>query len=139
MRARLAAIPALLLVAIAIWEIVATRADAHAVPDDRAWSEAAKLVRAGHRPGDLIVFAPRWIDPVGRLHLGDLIPLEMAGRMDAARYGVIWELAIRGARAPETAGQEPGWEGDFGGVVVRRFERTPVVVRADFAQSLDGV
>jgi hypothetical protein len=56
---------------------------------------------AGHQPGNLIVFAPRWNDPVGRLHLGDLIPVEMAGRLDGERYGRIWELDIRSARAPD--------------------------------------
>ena len=75
-----------------------------------------RLVRR-HHAGDLIVFAPAWVDPVGRLHLGDLIPIEMAARMDADRYGTIWELSIRGARAPETRGLgRPAWSGLGGGV-----------------------
>ena len=81
------------------------------------------LAGAGHQPGDLIVFAPRWNDPVGRLHLGDLIPVEMAGRLDGERYGRIWELDIRGARAPETRGLTAAEVHDVGGVTVRRFER----------------
>ena len=132
MRARfLAAIPAVLLVLVALWEVVATRLDAGSVPGDDAWGRAAQVVRAAHQPGDLIVFAPGWADPVGRLHLGDLIPVEMAARMDAARYGRIWELSIRGARAPETAGLTPALEQDTGGVTVRRFERAPAVVVSD--------
>ena len=101
-------------------------------PTTTAWERAASVVRAGYQPGDLITFAPDWIDPVGRLHLGDLIPVEMAGRMDAARYGRIWEVSIRGAHAPETAGLAPV-ETTPGEVVVRRFEQTPAVVLADFA------
>ncbi|MBV8760695.1 MAG: hypothetical protein JO257_25605, partial [Deltaproteobacteria bacterium] len=98
MRARvLAAIPAVLLVLVSLWETVAARRDATSVPDDAAWTAAEHVVRADYRPGDLIVFAPPWVDPVGRLHLGDLIPVEMAARMDDARYGRIWELSIRGA------------------------------------------
>ena len=132
MRARfLAAIPAVLLVLVALWEVVATRLDAGSVPGDDAWERAAQVVRAAHQSGDLIVFAPGWVDPVGRLHLGDLIPVEMAARMDAARYGRIWELAIRGARAPETAGLSPVLEQDVDGVTVRRFERAPAVVVSD--------
>lgn len=132
MRARyLAAIPAVLLVLVSLWETVAARRDASSVPGDDAWARAAELVRAAHQPGDLIVFAPGWVDPVGRLHLGDLIPLEMAGRMDAARYGRIWELSIRGARAPETEGLTPVFEQETGGVTVRRFERAPAVVVSD--------
>lgn len=126
-----AVIPALLLAALAIWEIVATARAPHQVPGDAAWAEASAAVRERFAPGELIVFAPRWVDPVGRLHLGDLIPIEAAARMDAARFAVIWELSIRGARAPETAGLRPTWQAGFGGVTVRRFEQAPAVVVAD--------
>ena len=89
-------------------------------------------MRERHQAGDLIVFAPDWIDPVGRLHLGDLIPVEMAGRMDDARHGTVWELAIRGARAAESRGREVAWSGEFGGVTVRRLVAEPAVVVSDF-------
>ncbi|MBA3502059.1 MAG: hypothetical protein H0T65_16970, partial [Deltaproteobacteria bacterium] len=79
---------AVLMLGIALWEIVATLAAG--VPGDEAWARAAKVVRDAHRPGDLVVFAPSWVDPTGRMHLGDLIPIEMAARMDDARYGRIW-------------------------------------------------
>src|SRR5437870_13517130 len=67
----------------------------HRVAADADWSAAAAEVRAGFQPGDLIVFAPAWTDQVGRFHLGDLIPPEMAARPDADRYQRIWELSIR--------------------------------------------
>ena len=133
MRSR--AIPALLLVIVALWEVVAAIRAATSVPDDDAWERAAQIVRSQHQAGDLIVFAPGWVDPVGRLHLGDLIPIEMAGRMDAARYGRIWELSIRGAHAPETVGLAPVFSQDVGGVTVRRFERAPAVVVSDVLAS----
>jgi len=110
-----AAVPAILLVLVAVWEIAATRCDAHAVPGDDAWKDAAAVVRAGYRPGDLIVFAPEWADPIGRLHLGDLIPVELAARMDAARFGRIWEVSIRGAHHAEVAGLAPVAEESRGG------------------------
>jgi hypothetical protein len=136
LRARLlAAIPAVLLVLVSLWEVVATRLDATSVPGDDAWERAAQIVRSQHHAGDLIVFAPAWADPVGRLHLGDLIPIEMAGRMDAARYGRIWELSIRGAHAPETAGLKAAFAQEVGGVTVRLFERTPAVVVSDVLAS----
>ncbi len=131
-RALSALLPAIVLVAIAIWEIVAAVRAPAGVPGASAWDRAEAAVRADFHPGDLIVFAPDWIDPIGRLHLGDLIPIEAAARMDADRYGVIWEVSIRGARAPETAGLgAPAFEADFGGVTVRRFEREPAHVVAD--------
>lgn len=135
----IACVPALLLVAIACWEMCAAGRDARSAPGDEAWRAAAAVVRAGHRVGDLIVFAPDWIDPIGRRELGDLIPLAMAGRMDAARYGRIWELAIRGAQAPETAGLTAVASEDHGGVVVRRYERAPAIVVGDVLDRADGI
>ena len=126
------------MVAIALWETCAAYRDAHAVPGDDDWDRAAAIVRPQVQPGDLIVFAPDWIDPVGRLHLGDLVTIDMAARMDDARYARIWELSIRGARAPETAGLAPAFAQDAGGVAVRRYERTPVQVVADVRERLAG-
>lgn len=132
----IAVLPALLLISVSLWEVCASRRDANATPDDAAWERAAQVVRAEYRPGDLIVFAPEWVDPVGRLHVGDLISLEAAGRMDAARYGRIWELSIRGAHAAEVDGLEPVSATDRDGVRVRRYERAPVTVLADVRDQL---
>jgi hypothetical protein len=132
----LAAVPALLLVLVSLWEVCATRHAATAVPDDAAWDAAATLVRAKYQPGDLIVFAPDWIDPVGRLHLGDLISPDVAARMDAARYGRIWELSIRGAHAPDVAGLAPVTAAEIEGVTIRGYERAPAIVVSDVASQL---
>lgn len=128
-------LPAVLLVLVAGWEIIATVRASDSVPDDAAWADAAKVVRAGYQPGDLIVFAPAWADPIGRLHLGDLISIDDAARMDAAKYGRIWELSMRGAHAPEVAGLTAA-ETSGGEVTVRRYERAPAVVLADVRQQL---
>jgi hypothetical protein len=135
----IAALPAVILVLVSVWELVATRCDATSVPGDAAWAEAAGAVRAGYQPGDLIVFAPGWVDPVGRQHLGDLIPVDVAARMDAARFGRIWELAIRDAHAPDVDGLTPVATEDHAGVVVRRYQRTPAIVVADILDRLATV
>lgn len=138
-RSPLAVVPALLLVVISLWEVCAARRDASSVPGEPAWHAAAARVRAGYRPGDLIVFAPDWVDPIGRMQLGDLIPLEMAARMDAARYGRIWEVAIRGARSPDTKGLAPvatDEPDEHDGVAVRRYERAPAIVVSDVLDRL---
>ncbi|HEY5951122.1 MAG TPA: hypothetical protein VIV40_36775 [Kofleriaceae bacterium] len=135
----IAAIPALLLVVVALWETCATPRYASDVPGDKTWQKAAALVRAGYQPGDLIVFAPAWNDPVGRLHLGDLIPIETAARMDAARFARIWELSIRGARAPETTGLTPETTKDIGGVTVKLYTHTPAIVVADVLTALPTI
>jgi hypothetical protein len=130
-RAWLELVPAVALAAIAVWESCTTVHAADDVPGDGAWRRASAVVRERFAPGDLIVFAPAWNDPVGRLHLGDLIPVETAARMDAARFGTIWELSIRDAHAPETAGLSTSDVRDVGGIAVRRFVRPPVEITAD--------
>jgi hypothetical protein len=129
------AIPAGILLLVALWEIVATLRAPVSVPDDDAWRAAAGVVRAKLQKGDLIVFAPDWADPVGRLHLGDVMPIDDVARMDAAKYGRIWELSIRGARSPDTAGLAPV-ETIEGDVEVRRYERAPAIVLADLRERL---
>src|SRR5262245_49174357 len=89
-----------LLAGTGAWEIAATLSVAARAPREGDWESAAREVRAGLAPGDAVAFAPRWIDPIGRLHLGDLLSSDDLGRMDAARYDRIWEVSIRGARAP---------------------------------------
>ena len=92
-------------------------------PADRDWRSLAAEVRAGFRPGDLIVAAPAWADPLVRLHLGDLIPVAVAGRLDAGRFGRIWEISQRGARAPETDGAKVVQSSRHGALTLRRCER----------------
>jgi hypothetical protein len=128
--------PALALLVCALWEIWASAAAGSDVPGDAAWRAAAAAVRERHHPGDLIVFAPEWIDPVGRMHLGDLIPIEHAARMDDARYATVWELSIRDDEAPEARGRRVDWSAEIDGVRVRRLVRAPAVVRTEFGEAL---
>jgi hypothetical protein len=110
-------------VVIAGWAAGTTARTSRSVPDDGAWRRAAAVVRAEVRAGDLIIFAPPWIDPVGRLHLGDLISVDAAARMDATRFPRIWVVAIRGASSPEVAGERPALRRDLDGISVRRYDR----------------
>jgi hypothetical protein len=130
------AAPALILVVISLWEMVAVTRARILTPSERDWQALSSALRAAHRPGDLIVFAPAWIDPVGRQHLGDLIPIEMAARPDAARYAVVWEVAEEGARAPDTAGLTADRTQEFGPLLLRHYRQTPVAVVTDFAAAL---
>lgn len=125
------ALPAVVLVLVALWEIVATLRAPAGVPGDDAWRAAASVVRAKLQKGDLIVFAPDWVDPVGRMHLGDAMTIDDVSRMDAAKYARIWELSIRDARSPDTAGLAPTEVIEESGITIRRYERTPAVVLAD--------
>jgi hypothetical protein len=101
-------------------------------PTDRDWRAAAAAVRTAFRPGDLIVAAPTWADPILRQHLGDLIPIPVAGRLDAARFGRVWEISQRGARAPETEGSRVVQSSRQGALTLRRYERPAAQVSFDF-------
>lgn len=131
-RHRLAAACALGIVVLALLETANALLAPLAAPSDGDWRKAAAQVRAGFRPGDLIVAAPAWADPLLRQHLGDLIPLPVAGRMDAARYGRIWEISQRGDTAPEVAGAKVEETGRHGRLTVRRYQREPARVLFDF-------
>jgi uncharacterized Zn-binding protein involved in type VI secretion len=121
------AVVALALIETAVAVIAPLRA-----PTDANWAAAERDVRAGFQPGDLIVAAPAWADPVMRMHLGDLIPLATAGRMDGARYGRVWEIDQRGARAPEGRDGRVVAETRHGALTVRRVERIGAAVSYDF-------
>jgi hypothetical protein len=101
-------------------------------PTDGDWRAAAREVRAGFRPGDLIVAAPAWADSILRVHLGDLIPVEVAGRLDDDRFARVWEVSQRGARAPAGAQGDVVAERRFGALTVRRVERPAPAVSYDF-------
>jgi hypothetical protein len=101
-------------------------------PSDTDWQAAAAQVRAGFRAGDLVVAAPTWADAVLRVHLGDLIPAEVAGRLDDARFGRVWEVSQRGARAEEASRGRVISEQKVGRLTVRLVERPAAVVGYDF-------
>jgi hypothetical protein len=105
-------------------------------PTDADWTAAATAVRARFRPGDLIVAAPAWADPILRQHLGDLIPAEVAARMDDDRFGRVWEVSQRGARAAAAADGTVASDDRFGRLRVRLVERAAETVTYDFAAHL---
>jgi hypothetical protein len=103
-------------------------------PTAADWGAAAEEVRRQFRPGDLLVAAPAWADPILRMHAGDLLPLTVAARMDDARFGRVWEIAQRGAHAPEAATGAVVHQRRFGALTVRRIERPPAEITYDFLE-----
>jgi len=104
------------------------------VAGDADWQAAAAEVRAGFGPGDVIAFAPAWVDQIGRAHLGDLVTVEMAGRSDVDRYARVWEVSIRGAHSPDVAGARLVREAQHGRVRVALYEKAATPVVYDFTQ-----
>jgi hypothetical protein len=102
------------------------------VPEDSDYRAAAELVRGELQPTDLITAAPGFIDPILRLHLGDRIPLAMAGRSDDSAYERMWVISIRGALPASAPSAEPELSRDFGHVRVLRYALGPSPVLFDF-------
>jgi hypothetical protein len=118
--------------ALALVETAVALIAPHRAPTEADWKAVEVEVRAAFRPGDLIVAAPSWADPIMRLHLGDLIPIATAGRMDAARFSRVWEISQRGARASEARAGRVAMEKEHGALTVRRIERPGAAVTYDF-------
>jgi hypothetical protein len=131
-RSRLALAGVAAVALLAVVETVAAAVAPSRAPTDADWSAAAAAVREGFRPGDLIVAAPAWADPILRVHLGDLIPPEMAARMDDQRFPRVWEISQRGARSPEGERGRVSADRRFGHLRLRLIERPAPAVTYDF-------
>jgi hypothetical protein len=131
-RRRVSVVVAALIVLLALVETVNAIVAPALAPSEKDWVSAAAKVRAGFRPGDLIVAAPAWADPLMRAQLGDSVPVPVAGRMDAARYGRIWEISQRGARAADTVGARVAESSRHGALTVKRWEKRAAQVAFDF-------
>lgn len=131
-RRRLSGAVAAIIVVLALIETVNAMLSSVRAPTDKDWRSAAAKVRAGFHPGDLIVAAPTWADPLMRVQLGDLVPMPVAGRMDAARYARIWEISQRGARADETMGAKLAATSRHGALKVVLWETPAARVAFDF-------
>jgi len=119
-------------VALALIEALVSLTAPLRAPKADDWAAAERDVRAGFRAGDLIVAAPAWADPIMRMHLGDLISIPTAGRMDGARFARVWEIDQRGARAPEGRDGRVVLEHHYGALTVRQVERAAANVSYDF-------
>jgi hypothetical protein len=118
---------------LAVCETVQALLAPSRAPTNDDWNQAAAAIRSAWKPGDLAVAAPAWADPVLRLHLGSLVDLPMALRMDDARYPRVWEVSQKGGVSPEAHGQET-FRKVFGNLTVRRVERSAAQVKFDFVQ-----
>lgn len=126
----------ILLCVLGLGEILADRIQRSRVPTRQDWEAAARAVRQAHRPGELIVTAPGWADPLGRLVLGDLMTLDDVTRPDAATYAAIYELSLRGARHADTRRARVDWRRTFGRITATRYVQTPAQVTTDFYEAL---
>ena len=75
---------------------------AYRPPSVPEWSQVRAEVEQAARPGDLVVVAPAWAEPIARQALGEgLMPLADVARLGNASYSHALELSILGQHAGE--------------------------------------
>ncbi len=121
----------LLLPLLALAELGSLAVTVARVPPLEDWHAAADFVRSAEQPGDLVVSAPAWTDPLLRLLLGDRITLAQAGRSDTDAFTRLWVLSIRGERPREAPVKEPDFQRVFGRIRVMRWDLGASPVRYD--------
>jgi len=123
-----------LVAGVAVFELVAHPVIRARVPTDDSWEDATTFVRERFEPTDRIVAAPRWVDPIVRSYLGDLLSPMSAAAGDLAGVSRVWEVGIRRATSRS---EPPALEESFGGVRVRMWPVATDEVLFDFVEEID--
>jgi hypothetical protein len=116
---------------VGLVELVCHAWQTHNVASAADWSAARASVKGKLRPDDLLLFAPRWLEPLGRQHLGDdLATMERMTYADESRYARAIEVGVRGKRRPELLGWREVSAEVVGRITVTTYENpspSPVV------------
>ncbi len=136
--------PVYLLLALLLligWEATATVYQRFAAPTEADWQRAAKLLGEQRKQGggdrEPLLFAPLWVEPLGRYHFRRMVDLELSTLSDVDRFERIWQVSIRGARHPWLAGKQPSRVWEAGRVKLSLFASSrPAKVLYDFHDQL---
>jgi hypothetical protein len=125
--------------AVGVVELVAHVAQTRPAASEGDWGAARAWVAANAKPEDLVAFAPKWIDPVGRMRFGDdIATLEREARPDETRFPRAIEVGIRGSHLAAFDGWRKSGTQRFGGVTVTTWENpSPAHVLSDLVSMLD--
>ncbi len=109
--------------AVALVELTAHLVQSHGAVPESDWQAAKTMVAQKIRPDDLLLFAPKWADPVGRAQFGDgLASLQRTARPDETRFPRAIEVGLRGRHRPELQGWKKLDEERVGRLVVATYE-----------------
>lgn len=93
------------------------------VTPDADWEAARNAVQGAAKPEDLVIFAPRWVDPIGREKFGkELATIEREAPGDFTRFPRAFEVSIRGKQTPGLEWWHPTNVQHFGAVTVTTLE-----------------
>lgn len=91
-----------------ILELAAHFVTSQRAPDAEDWERLPGFVERLREPGDLVLIAPEWAEPLARGVLGDgVMPIEDVARADVSSYAYALEVATLGADTRESARFEP--------------------------------
>ena len=124
----------MLVAAVAVAELAGHARVQATLPTEGSWDAASSFVRARFAPGDRIVAAPSWTDPIVRAQLGDLLTLAAASAEDERGTGNLWELSIRHRQSRD---ESPTLEREFGHVRVRRWAPPDETPAFDFVEEIE--
>ena len=126
--------------AIGVIELVAHlwQTTAAVVPESD-WRAAREVVKARAKPDDLVIFAPKWADAVGRETFTDEIAtLEREAFPDVSRFPRAFEVSIRGKHREELAGWREAARERVGGITITILENpSPVKLIDDLASHVN--
>lgn len=109
--------------AIGIAELLAHFRQTHNVATDDDWRAAKDGVAKTIQQGDLLIFAPRWVEPVGRSWMqSDLATMDRMTFADTSRYKRALEVSVRGKHREELDGWKSTRTDHFGGIEVTTLE-----------------
>lgn len=88
---------------IALGELIFHAWQTRTVLDPQDWLAARASLEAKVQAEDLVLLAPSWVEPVGRMHLGDgLMTPGRVARADESRFPRAFEVALGRASSPAT-------------------------------------
>jgi hypothetical protein len=124
---------------LGVLEVGAHVVETHRVVPPGDWALARQYVATRAKPDDLIVFAPRWSDPIGRMVFGDdLASIARETRADETRFARAFEVSIRGAHASGLTGWRSVEQQRLGRVTVTTWQNpSPAVVIDDLISHVD--
>jgi len=109
--------------AVGLLELGAHLVQTHSAVRESDWKNARDYVAGVSRPDDLVTFAPRWIDPIGRQEFGsDVATLLREARPDESRFPRAFEVSVAGGRDATLDGWRRTEERTFGRVTVATLE-----------------
>jgi hypothetical protein len=125
--------------AVGLVELFAHVAQTRPAASDADWNAARDFVASQAKPEDLVAFAPKWVDPLGRMHFGSgLATLSREGRPDDSRFVRAFEVSLKGGHLAELADWRRSDVHAFGGVTVTTWENpSPAHVVEDLVSMVD--